>query len=76
MLKLATLKKEIAYHGDVLNTGARIQGECNKYSKKLLISEAMKNILTPSNEFRIDKIGEVELKGKLEATVIYSIEKK
>jgi adenylate cyclase len=69
-------KKEIAYHGDVLNTGARIQGECNKYGKKLLISEVMKSILPESAEFLIDKIGEVELKGKLEATVIYSIEKK
>ncbi len=74
--EVGDIKKEIAYHGDVLNTGARIQGECNKYEKKLLISEAMKNLLPTSGEFILNKIGEVELKGKLEATVIYSVERK
>ncbi|MCY7408737.1 MAG: adenylate/guanylate cyclase domain-containing protein [Chitinophagales bacterium] len=73
--EVGDIKKEIAYHGDVLNTGARIQGECNKYKKKLLISEAIKNILPSSREFMINKIGEVDLKGKVEATVIYSVEK-
>ena len=28
------IKKELAYHGDVLNTGARIQGKCNDFQKR------------------------------------------
>ena len=35
------IKKEMAYHGDVINTTARIQGECNKYGEQLLISKIL-----------------------------------
>jgi adenylate cyclase len=31
--EVGVLKKEIAYHGDVLNTASRIQMECNVYQK-------------------------------------------
>ena len=36
---IGTIKKEIVYHGDVVNTTARIQDECNKHNQKFLISE-------------------------------------
>lgn len=36
--EIGDLKSEIAYHGDAINTAARIQGLCNTYRSKLLIS--------------------------------------
>ena len=36
--EVGDLKSEIAYHGDAINTAARIQGLCNTYRAKLLIS--------------------------------------
>ena len=39
--EVGVVKKEIAYHGDVINTSARIQEECNKYEVPILISEEL-----------------------------------
>jgi adenylate cyclase len=36
--EIGIIKKDIIYTGDVLNTTARIQAECNNYSAKVLIS--------------------------------------
>ena len=43
--EVGEIKKELAYHGDVLNTAARIQSKCNDFQKKLLVSEQIKLIL-------------------------------
>jgi len=32
--EVGELKKELAYHGEVLNTAARIQGKCIRWSPK------------------------------------------
>jgi adenylate cyclase len=72
--EIGEIKKEIAYHGDVLNTAARIQGQCNLYGKNLLISEQLKNMLGGLNNFTVELIGTLELKGKSELVSIYSID--
>jgi adenylate cyclase len=74
--EVGEIKKEIAYHGDVLNTGARIQGQCNLYGKNLLISEHLKNQLADAREFDISIIGAMELKGKTELVSVYSVDRK
>lgn len=38
LAEVGELKSEIAYHGDAINTAARIQAQCNSYRSKLLIS--------------------------------------
>lgn len=72
--EIGKYKKEIAYHGDTLNTAARIQAKCNQYGKELLISEQMMNQLSP-NGFSFEKIGSIVLRGKQEETAIYAVEK-
>ena len=69
------LKTEIAYHGDVLNTAARIQGYCNKFDKPLLASETLVKELEDNKDFVFYFMGEVELKGKKGFSKIYSCEK-
>ena len=73
--EVGELKTEIAYHGDVLNTGSRIQGLCNKFNKQLLLSEALAIEIDETNRFDIRSLGEVELRGKEGLSVIYSCEK-
>jgi len=63
--EVGELKKELAYHGDVLNTASRIQGMCNKYKKSLLISEELENNLKLDTNYNKELIGSIELKGKL-----------
>ncbi|MEJ2193889.1 MAG: adenylate/guanylate cyclase domain-containing protein [Ignavibacteriaceae bacterium] len=73
--EIGDIKREIAYHGDVLNTAARIEKLCTPQNKKMLISEYLKEILPEElNGFDSELIGEFELKGKQEKIKIYSIE--
>src|SRR5262249_51255040 len=43
--QIGDLKREIVYNGDVLNTAARIQDECNKYGRDCLVSGILMNRL-------------------------------
>jgi adenylate cyclase len=72
--EVGELKKDLAYHGDVLNTASRIQGVCNKYNKSLLISEELEQNLKLDANYKKELIGSIELKGKLQPVNIYSIE--
>ena len=67
-------KKEIAYHGDTINTAARIQEQCNVLNAPLLISETLKNELAGSN-FSAKKKGKVSLKGKAIDITIFEVTK-
>ena len=70
---IGTIKKEIVYHGDVLNTTARIQEECNKYSQKFLISEYMLLNIELPEYLRSDFVGELQLKGKEKKVTIFGL---
>ena len=65
-------KKEIAYHGDTINTAARIQGKCNDFGKELLISENLKDMLDATC-FNFDELGSIELKGKKSKVLLYAV---
>ncbi len=66
-------KKEIAYHGDTINTAARIQGKCNELKQELLISESLKNDLNDT-DFVFKELGKIELKGKENQILIYTVD--
>lgn len=71
--EVGIIKKEIAFHGDVLNTAARIQGQCNEYQQHLLISEDMLQQLDLGTHFASTSIGAIPLKGKMVEVPIYGI---
>ena len=66
-------KKEIAYHGDTINTAARIQGMCNEFESEMLISEQLKNALGKATSFATKYMGDIPLKGKADHVAIYSV---
>ena len=72
--EVGDIKREIAYHGDVLNTAARIQGCCNTYGKQLLISEnleqSLKDLLSNSPEL----LGDLQLNGKQKSIHVYAVD--
>ncbi|MEO9805707.1 MAG: adenylate/guanylate cyclase domain-containing protein [Reichenbachiella sp.] len=68
------IKREIAYHGDVLNTGARIQSMCNQFGKSLLVSELFANQTKNFSKIKQELMGEILLKGKQQAVNIYAID--
>ena len=74
--EVGELKTEIAFHGDVLNTAARIEGYCTHFNKQLLASEILALELASNEQYTIHFIGEKQLRGKRENSRIYSCEKK
>lgn len=68
-------KKEIVYHGDVLNTASRIEGKCNELKEKLLLSQELLKYIKLDNGFRAREKGEIELKGKSDKLSLYGVEK-
>ena len=71
--EVGEIKSEIVFHGDVLNTAARIQGLCNSAGEDLLLSEdlAAKIVLPPT--LQAAALGEHELKGKERAVGIVAV---
>ncbi len=70
---IGTIKKEIVYHGDVLNTASRIQDECNKYGQKFLMSEYMMQNIKLPEYLRSEFVGELQLKGKEKKVKIFGL---
>jgi adenylate cyclase len=66
-------KKEIVYHGDVLNTTSRIEGKCNELKQKLLISEDMLDYINLEKDFILEKKDEIELRGKSQKLSLYGV---
>ncbi|NJB85929.1 adenylate cyclase [Lewinella marina] len=64
--EVGVLKRELAYHGDVLNTAARIQGKCNELNERLLISPALADRLQLNGAYTLHEHPPVELAGKRE----------
>lgn len=70
--EVGKFKKEIAYHGDTINTAARIQGKCNEFNKELLISGSIKDRLDNSN-FTFENLDSIQLRGKDSLVPIYAV---
>lgn len=65
-------KKEIAYHGDTINTAARIQDKCNEFNEELLISENLKSKLGCTT-IKFEPLGKIPLKGKKKDVEIFAV---
>jgi len=72
--EIGKYKKEIAYHGDTINTAARIQAKCNDFDQELLISGNLVAQLGDNN-VTFEKIDSIPLKGKQQKVVVYAVHK-
>ena len=71
--QIGTIKKDIVFSGDVLNTAARIQSLCNTYNSELLVSQWIIEHSRLSDYLIVKEIGHLQLKGKTEEVKVYSI---
>lgn len=62
--EVGQIKSEIVFHGDVLNTTARIQGMCNAFGEELLVSDELLSQLTLPAGLHAKELGRHLLKGK------------
>lgn len=66
--------RHMAYHGDVLNTTARLLGQCKKLDKPLLFTDFYLKSLTEPLKFKPHFLSELRLRGKQKMSRIYSPE--
>jgi adenylate cyclase len=66
-------RKEIVFHGDVMNTTARIQSQCNALGQQLLVSRDLVSQLPAGHPFRLDPMGAISLKGKLRDVELFGV---
>jgi adenylate cyclase len=72
--EMGIVKRDIVYSGDVLNTAARIQSKCNELGKNIILSKYLLEKLEPlPNPFRSIALGEMELRGKQESVMLYTV---
>ncbi len=64
--EIGVLKKDIVFSGEVLNTTARIQAECNRHRVNLLVSSELLERAGIGDDFHSLPIGEIPLRGKAE----------
>jgi adenylate cyclase len=67
------IKKEIVYHGDVINTTSRILGECNKYNQTLIISEYLLEKVELPGYLISEFLAELQLKGRQEKIKLFGL---
>lgn len=70
--EVGQVKSEIVFHGDVLNTTARVQAACSEHGVDFLITEALSSRLPEVSWLELEPIGEVVLKGKSEPVALLS----
>lgn len=75
IVEIGEIKRDLAYHGDTINTTARIQSICNEHNKTLLISKFLFDNIMANDNYKTESLGLIHLKGKQKAVEIISIER-
>lgn len=71
--EIGVIKKEIAYHGDVVNTTARIQSMCNELEELLLASGDLLESLEIKEKYSSEHKGDFVLRGKVGSVQLYGL---
>lgn len=73
--EIGTVKKDIVYSGDVLNTTARIIALCNQYGHSLMISGLLYGAIEDTKNYSFTFVDNPVLRGKSVKMDIYAVEK-
>lgn len=71
--EVGDVKREIAYHGDPLNTAARLLELCKQFGRSILITGEFEKAISRSPDFLTEWQGELTLRGKSEDVAIYGV---
>jgi adenylate cyclase len=71
--EIGDVKREIAFHGDVLNTAARLEKQCNKYGKWLLVTENLINKVAAANGYQFEFLDDILLRGKQKRVKFFAV---
>ena len=73
-VEVGDVKRDLAYHGDTINTTSRIQEKCNEYESDILVSESFWEKIKAPIKYQKNFVGEVLLKGKETPVRLFSVQ--
>lgn len=71
--QIGEVKRELIYNGDVLNTTARIQEQCNIFEQELIVSGHLLKELNLEDNYTSNKLDTIQLRGKERLVHLFSI---
>lgn len=71
--EIGDIRREIVFHGDTMNTTARILAQCHALRSSLLVSQEIAQRLPSADFFAVKPIGAVHLKGKENVVAVCGI---
>ena len=71
--EIGIIKRDITYSGDILNTTARIQGQCNTLNSRFLISKSLNDLIDKKEKWALNHKGAIELRGKRDKLDLYAV---
>ena len=73
-VEVGDIKRDIAYHGDTVNTAARIQSVCNQFGSSFLTSQSIVSNSAIREFYEVRSLGMISLKGKSQPVELFSIQ--
>ena len=71
--EIEDFKRDIVFHGDTLNTASRIEEQCNRLGRNLLLSRDLLVELDLKKRFTEEYMGNIRLRGKDQELELYSL---
>jgi adenylate cyclase len=71
--EVGDIKREIAFHGDALNTAARLLELCRDYDSPVLVSGRIQEAVAREREWLTEFQGDLTLRGKTESVAVYGV---
>lgn len=71
--EIGDVRHEIVFHGDTVNTAARIRSECSLIGKDLLLSAELLTRLDITAILTPESVGQIKLSGKTESIELYTL---
>jgi adenylate cyclase len=71
--QIGEVKRELIYNGDVLNTTARMQEQCNIFGQELIVSGHLLKALNLEDNYTSDKLDTIQLRGKERLVHLFGI---
>ncbi len=68
-------RKDLAFHGDTMNSAARVEGMCKELDEQCLVSGLVYEAIELPPHLEARSVGEVELRGRTEALTLYAVDR-
>lgn len=73
LTEIGDIKREIAFHGDVLNTAARLEKKCKEFNEDFIVSQHVIDRIGHDNKYHFKLLNDFPLRGKTESLKFYSV---